>query len=190
MSPVSEQVEVSIRRAREGDAALMAAWRTLPEVRRYQPFWPVPAAQLRRNIRRQSGFSLEEQRGRGVTWIIEADGIPAGWVSLRNVDWFAKSASIGFSIATWAQGRGIARRGVGMVLDLAFMPGRMQRVEADCDVDNERSRHLMEGLGFQREGRMRAFARMPEGRRDFYLYGLLRGDWRGAAADAPKAVSG
>ena len=181
---------MSIRRAREGDAALMAAWRTLPEVRRYQPFWPVPAAQLRRNIRRQSGFSLEEQRGRGVTWIIEAEGISAGWVSLRNVDWFAKSASIGFSIATWAQGRGIARRGVGMVLDLAFMPGRMQRVEADCDVDNERSRHLMEGLGFQREGRMRAFARMPEGRRDFYLYGLLRGDWRGAAADAPKAVSG
>jgi len=76
-----------------------------------------------------------------------------------------------------------------MVLDLAFMPGRMQRVEADCDVDNERSRHLMEGLGFQREGRMRAFARMPEGRRDFYLYGLLRDEWRGAAAGAPGAIS-
>jgi ribosomal-protein-alanine N-acetyltransferase len=172
-----EPVAVTIRRARESDAVLMATWRSIPEVRRYQPLWPVPAAQLRRNLRRQSGFSLEEQRGRGVTWIIEADGNAAGWVSLRNVDWYAKSSSIGFSIAPWAQGKGIARRGVGLVLDLAFMPGRMVRVEADCDVENERSRQLLEALGFQREGVMRAFARMPEGRRDFYLYSILREEW-------------
>ena len=174
-----EAVEVTIRRARESDAPMIAAWRSLPEVRRYQPLWPVPPSQLRRNIRRQSGFSLEGQRGRGLTWIIEADGNAAGWVSLRNVDWYAKSASIGFSLATWAQGQGIARRGVAMVLDLAFMPGRMVRLEADCDVDNERSQRLLEGLGFQLEGRMRAFARMPEGRRDFYLYSLLRDEWAG-----------
>ena len=185
-----EEIKVTIRRAREGDAAMMAAWRSLPEIQRYQPLWPVPASQLRRNIRRQSGFSLEEQRGRGVTWIIEADGLPSGWVSLRNVDWYAKSASVGFSIATWAQGKGIARRGVGLVLDLAFMPGRMQRVEADCDVDNERSWRLMESLGFQREGTMRAFARMPSGRRDFYLYSLLREEWNGVPAGAPASTSG
>ncbi|MGI8609711.1 MAG: GNAT family N-acetyltransferase [Candidatus Dormibacteria bacterium] len=177
---MGEEVEVTIRRARESDAPLMAAWRNIPEVRRYQPLFPgVPASQLRRNLRRQSGFSLEGQRGRGVTWIIEADGNAAGWVSLRHVDWYAKSASVGFSIAPWAQGKGIARRGVALVLDLAFMPGRMQRVEADCDVENERSFHLMESLGFQREGTMRAFARMPEGRRDFYLYSLLRDEWHG-----------
>lgn len=174
-----DEMEVTLRRAREGDALLMTTWRELPEVRRYQPLWPVPAAQLRRNIRRQSGFSLEQQRGRGVTWIIEADGTPAGWVALRNVDWYAKSASVGFSVAPWAQGKGVARRGVAMVLDLAFMPGRMQRVEADCDIDNEPSQRLLENLGFQREGTMRAFARMPEGRRDFYLYGLLREEWPG-----------
>lgn len=186
---MAEDIDVGIRRAREGDALLMSTWRNLPEVRRYQPLWPVPPSQLRRSIRRQSGFSLEEQRGRGVTWIIEADGTPAGWVSLRNVDWYAKSASVGFSLAPWAQGKGTARRGVAQVLDLAFMPGRMARVEADCDIDNERSQRLLESLGFQREGRMRAFARMPEGRRDFYLYGLLREEWHGIreGASAPRS---
>ncbi|GAC1335717.1 MAG: hypothetical protein NVSMB17_18930 [Candidatus Dormibacteria bacterium] len=180
MGHMTEVGEVIIRRAREADAGVMNAWRNLPEVRRYQPLWPVAPAQLRRNIRRQSGFSLEEQRGRGVTWIIESEGNAAGWVSLRNVDWYAKSASVGFSVAPWAQGQGIARRGVAMVLDLAFMPGRMVRVEADCDVENERSQHLLEALGFQREGTMRAFARMPQGRRDFYLYSLLREEWQAA----------
>lgn len=180
---MTEVVEVTIRRAREADAPLMEAWRNLPEVRRYQPLWPVPASQLRRNIRRQSGFSLEDQRGRGLTWIIEADGNAAGWVSLRNVDWWAKSASVGFSVAPWAQGQGVGRRGVAGVLELAFMPGRMVRVEADCDVDNLRSQHLLEALGFQREGTMRAFARMPQGRRDFYLYGLLREEWPGIGKD-------
>ncbi|MFN2465679.1 MAG: GNAT family N-acetyltransferase [Candidatus Dormibacteria bacterium] len=178
-------LEVTIRRAREGDAMLMETWRGLPELRRYQPLWPVPASQLRRNIRRQSGFSLEEQRGRQLTWIIELDGTPAGWVSLRNVDWWAKSASVGFSVAPWAQGQGVGRHGVSAVLNLAFMPGRMQRVEADCDVDNEQSQRLLELLGFQREGRMRAFARMPQGRRDFYLYSILREEWQAAGAPSP-----
>ncbi|HEY8739959.1 MAG TPA: GNAT family N-acetyltransferase [Candidatus Dormibacteraeota bacterium] len=177
---MTEEMDVTIRRAREGDALLMATWRSIPEVRQYQPLWPVPPAQLRRNIRRQSGFSLEEQRGRTLTWIIEADGTPAGWASLRNVDWWAKSASVGFSVAPWAQGKGVARRGVAAVLDLAFTPGRMHRVEADCDVDNERSQRLLERLGFQREGTMRAFARMPQGRRDFYLYSLLNEEWQGS----------
>jgi len=185
MGRMTDEIEVSLRRAREADARLMATWRSLPEVRRYQPLWPVPPSQLRRNIRRQRGFSLEEQRGRGVTWIVESDGNAAGWVSLRNVDWYAKSASIGFSVAPWAQGRGIARRGVAAVLDLAFLPGRMIRVEADCDVDNQRSQHLLDALGFQREGVMRAFARMPEGRRDFYLYSLLRDEWESARAGVP-----
>ena len=179
---MQRDVEVSIRRARETDAILMETWRNLPEIRRYQPLWPVPASQLKRNLRRQSGFSMEEQRGRGVTWIIEADGSAAGWVSMRNVDWYARSASIGFSIAPWAQGQGVGRRGVASVLDLALGRGRMVRVEADCDVDNLRSQHLLEALGFQREGTMRAFARMPEGRRDFYLYSLLRDEWETARA--------
>jgi len=60
------------------------------------------------------------------------------------------------------------------------MPGRMVRVEADCDVENERSQRLLEALGFQREGTMRAFARMPQGRRDFFLYSLLKDEWETA----------
>jgi RimJ/RimL family protein N-acetyltransferase len=170
-------MQVSIRRARDSDARLIATWRNISELRRYQPLTPVPAGVLRRRLRQEGGASLVAERGHALTWIAEADGDAAGWVSLRNVDWNNKSASLGFSVAPWAEGKGIARQAVSQVLDLAFGPGRMQRIEADCDIDNERSQRLLERLGFQREGTLRAFARMPEGRRDFYLYSLLAKEW-------------
>ena len=109
--------------------------------------------------------------------MVEADGEASGWVSLRNIDWTNRSASLGFSVAPQAEGKGIAHAAVSQVLDLAFGPGRMQRIEADCDIDNERSQRLLDRLGFQREGTLRAFARMPGGRRDFYLYSLLADEW-------------
>lgn len=173
--------EVSIRRARQSDARLMETWRRMPEVRRYQPLWPVPEKMLRRGLRGEAGASFEQERGNRLTWIIEADGNAAGWARIRNVDWISKSCSLGFTLAPWAEGKGVAMRGVALVLDLAFGPGRMQRIEADCDVDNTRSQALLERLGFQREGRLRAFAKMPEGRRDFYLYSLLADEWKGSA---------
>jgi RimJ/RimL family protein N-acetyltransferase len=171
-------MEVRIRRARAGDARLLATWRSLAGVRRYQPLTPLPPSALRRRLQQEGASSLDAERGHALTWVAEADGDAAGWVSLRNVDWGNRSASIAFSVAPWAEGKGIAHAAVSQVLDLAFGPGRLQRIEADCDIDNERSRRLLERLGFQREGTLRAFARMPSGRRDFYLYSLLADEWQ------------
>jgi RimJ/RimL family protein N-acetyltransferase len=170
-------VEVRIRRARDSDARQLAVWRDMAELRRYQPIIPMPPSVLGRRLRREGAASLAEERGHALTWIVLADEDAAGWVSLRNIDWYSHSAGLGFSVAPWAEGKGIAHAGVSQVLDLAFGPGRMQRIEADCDIENERSRRLLERLGFQREGTLRAFARMPGGRRDFYLYSILAGEW-------------
>jgi ribosomal-protein-alanine N-acetyltransferase len=169
--------EVTIRRARSADAAVIATWRSMEELRRYQPLPPLPPGELRRRLRKEGGASLDTESGYRLTWILEADGSPAGWVSLFNIDWIHRSASLSFNVAPWAQRKGVGRRGVAMVLDRALGPGRLRRVEADCDVDNEASQRLLERLGFQREGRLRAFAVMPQGRRDFYLFSLLSEEW-------------
>jgi RimJ/RimL family protein N-acetyltransferase len=170
-------VEVAIRRARGADARLISTWRSMEEMRRYQPFLPLPAGEIRRRLHSEGGASLDTERGRRITWILEADGTAAGWVTLSNIDWVQRGALLGFNVAPWAQRQGVGRRGVSLVLDRALGPGRLRRVEADCDVDNEASQRLLERLGFQREGRLRAFASMPQGRRDFYLYSLLSEEW-------------
>ncbi len=182
-------MEVKIRRARDSDAQQLAVWRDMDEVRRYQPILPIPPSMLRRRLRREGAASLAEERGHALTWIVIADDDAAGWVSLRNIDWYSRSAGLGFAVAPLAEGKGIARAGVSQVLDLAFGPGRLQRIEADCDIDNDRSQRLLDRLGFQREGTLRAFARMPGGRRDFYLYSLLADEWKPGAI-RPAAPSG
>ena len=176
-NPKGDVVEVTIRRARGADARLISAWRGMEELRRYQPLLPLPPGELRRRLRNEGGASLDSERGRRITWILEADGAAAGWAALSNIDWVQRGATLGFNVAPWAQGKGVGRRGVALVLDRALGPGRLRRVEADCDVDNEASQRLLERLGFQREGRLRAFAAMPKGRRDFYLYSILSEEW-------------
>lgn len=173
-----EEPQVTIRRARPGDARMLAAWRAMPELRIHQPLAQVPPGELARRLRSRERASLAEARGHELMWIIEVDGDAAGWVMLTIRDWEHRTARIGYSLAPWAQGKGIARAGVAQVLDLAFGPGRMERVDCDVMVDNERSRRLVEALGFQREGTLRSMARMPSGRRDFHLYGILAEEWR------------
>lgn len=169
--------EVTIRRARGADARLMSTWRSMEELRRYQPLVPLPPGELRRRLRSEGAASLDTESGQRITWIVEQDGTAAGWVSLFNIDWVHHTATVSFNIAPWAQGKGVGQRGVSLVLDRALGPGRLRRVEADCDVDNQASQRLLERLGFQREGRLRAFASMPQGRRDFFLYSLLSEEW-------------
>jgi RimJ/RimL family protein N-acetyltransferase len=148
-------------------------------IRRYQPMLHLPPAELRRRLRTRERGSLEHERGHELMWIVEADGKPVGWVMLMVQDWRHKNARIGYSLDPAVWGRGIASRGVALVLDLAFGPGRMQRIDCDVMVDNERSQRLLERLGFQQEGRMRSLAEMPGGRRDFYLYSILSDEWQG-----------
>ena len=172
---------MTIRRARGADARLISTWRGMKELRQYQPLLPLPPGEVRRRLRSEGGASLDTELGHRITWILEADGTAAGWVSLFNIDWVQRSAGLGFNVAPWAQGKGVGGRGVPLVLDRALGPGRLGRVEADCDVDNQASQRLLERLGFQREGRLRAFASTPNGRRDFYLYSLLSEEWRPAS---------
>jgi ribosomal-protein-alanine N-acetyltransferase len=175
--PSGDAFEVTIRRARGADAGVISSWRSMAELRRYQPLLPLPRGEVQRRLRKEGGASLDTETGYRLTWIVEADGSAAGWVSLFNIDWVHRSATLGFTVAPWAQRHGVGRRGVTLVLDRALGRGRLRRVEADCDVDNEASQRLLEGLGFQREGRLRALVTMPEGRRDFYLYSLLSEEW-------------
>ena len=173
----NDALEVTIRRARASDARLIATWRGMEELGRYQPLVPMAPGELKRRLRREGGSSLDTERGSRITWIVEADGAGAGWVSLFNIDWIHRTATLSFNVAPWAQGKGVGRRGVSLVLDRAVGGGLLRRVEADCDVDNEASHRLLERLGFQREGRLRSMAAMPQGRRDFFLYSLLSEEW-------------
>lgn len=76
-----------------------------------------------------------------------------------------------------ARGKGFGREAVALLVDHLYATTSVVRVGATCDVDNEPSYRLLEGLGFRREGTLR-LALYHHGRwHDVYVYGVTRSEW-------------
>ncbi len=107
-----------------------------------------------------------------------------GTVTLGDWSHRNRRVEIGFMLSPSHQGRGIAAGAVRAVLDFAFGPMDLHRIEADIDPRNAASARLLERLGFEREGVLRDRWFTYGEWSDSILYGLLRRDYEGAATDA------
>lgn len=100
-----------------------------------------------------------------------------GIVVLVSFDWRHRRCEVGFWLAPQARRKGIARRGVALMLDWAFDILGMRRVELTTLPENEATVRLAESLGFSREGLMRS-RNFERGRAlDVIWFGLLRDEW-------------
>jgi RimJ/RimL family protein N-acetyltransferase len=141
-----------IRRFGPGDADAFAAYRSDPEVARYQD-WALP-------------YSMTEARtfiadlepiapGTPGSWFqfavcLASDGTLIGDVALHTMT-DAREGELGFTFATAGQGRGYATEAVRRVLQYAFGRLALQRVIARTDLRNVRAQRLLERVGFRRE---------------------------------------
>ncbi len=82
----------------------------------------------------------------------EPEGMLVGTVDLHTFNWEVPACSVGYWLRSDRRGRGYATEFVSAVIDVAFGVLGMQRIEARCDVRNERSWRLAERLGFTLEG--------------------------------------
>lgn len=78
-----------------------------------------------------------------------------GSIRLRDFDAVNRSANIGYFIAGDLQGRGLATRAVGAVLEWAFEVLQLHRIGLRCAAMNTASAALAHRLGFTLEGRLR-----------------------------------
>jgi ribosomal-protein-serine acetyltransferase len=128
---------------------------------------------------------------RGQAWL-EGSQLPVaiavraedGWRLVGEVnlliDGAARSAEVGFWLDADFEGRALVTRAVTTVLDQAFGPLGLHRVELQGLTTNTRSRNVAERLGFTQEGVLREAALFPDGRRDVVVYGLLAHEWHKA----------
>lgn len=85
---------------------------------------------------------------------------------------------LAYDLALPHWGRGFARSSVQAVLNWTFENNLLDRIQAYARFDNVRSWKLLEGFGFQREGCLRSYRLCRGTRHDFFLYGLLKSEWR------------
>ncbi len=97
------------------------------------------------------------------------------WNILRGV---SLSATLGYSLASSAQGRGLATEAVGAVVDFALDVLGLHRVVATYQPTNDRSGRLLRRLGFGIEGYSRDHLFIGGAWRDSILTARLREDGR------------
>ncbi|MEV6409994.1 GNAT family protein [Kribbella sp. NPDC051718] len=169
---------LELRRFQPEDAAAFSAYRSVPEVARFQS-WNAP-------------FSPEEAQ-RTVARFAEGDPLQPGWfqyaialdgqligdIGLNTFDNLMQ-ADIGYTLAPEYQGKGYATEAVGGLLDQLFTVRELHRVSAEVDARNVASARLLERLGFQQEGFRPQNTWFKDEWTDDLLFGLLQSNWRSA----------
>ena len=169
-----------LRPFREADLEAFAAYRSDPEVVRYQS-WSTPYT-----LSQASAFLHEMQS-------VQA-GAPGAWLQLA-VERLAQpgligdcafqvladdpmQAQIGFSFAQAYQKQGYACEAVAALLDYLLTTLGLHRVSATCDAENSASARLLERVGMRREGHMIENIWFKGGWGSEYFYAILQSEWQ------------
>ena len=157
---------------REDSRAFLAPW---------EPVWPaddLTKLAFRRRIRR---YQREIRNGTGYPFFVfSPDGETLlGGLTLSQVQrGVAQSASLGYWMGAPFAGKGYMAAAVRAVVAYSFDTLNLNRVEAACLPHNQPSIHLLEKVGFRREGYARKYLCIDGRWQDHLLYGLVRDDPR------------
>jgi ribosomal-protein-serine acetyltransferase len=108
------------------------------------------------------------------------DGVICGMVSLQNVDWLNRKASVGYWLGEAWLGRGLMTKVCGTLIDFAFDELDLNRLEIHCAVANHRSKRIPQHFGFTLEGVMREAEWLYDHWVDHDMYALLARDYKRA----------
>ena len=175
---------LTIRRFRDGDAAPFAAYRSDPEVERYQGWESCSDVEARSFITSQRDrspgaadewfqFAIEETQTNAL----------AGDVGLFCFDEGAAQGELGFTLAREHQHKGYAREALLAILEYSFGRLELHRVHSVTDERNYPAQALLENLGLRIEGRFRENLWFKGDWASERLYAMLREEW--AARDEP-----
>jgi RimJ/RimL family protein N-acetyltransferase len=127
--------------------------------------------------------SLED--GGFVSLAVESDGQLVGDIQARAPkNGFPPGVcEIGITLFPDARGRGVGRHAVALFTERLFEDG-MARVQASTSVDNGAMRRVLELVGYEFEGVLRAFGPTDDGREDYAMYAKVTDARRSPASSA------
>ncbi len=157
------------------DALTLFAYRSDPEVSRYQSFAPTSLDDARQFIAKLPTTPF----GTPDTWFQLAIRLPAGELIGDlgiHFEEDPRQVEIGVTLAPEHQGQGFASEALQILLDRLFGIPRTHRVHASVDPRNAASIKLLERLGFRKEAHHRQSLWFKGAWVDDVVYATLRSD--------------
>jgi RimJ/RimL family protein N-acetyltransferase len=178
MKFILETDRLRIRKFKDSDLESLFAYRNDPEVARYQG-WDAPypcemAREFVEEMKAKDSAVREEWFQAAIEEIVTGEMV-------GDVAYFVKKnepqAYIGYSIARpyWRKGYGM--EAVRRLLAYLFDALDLHRVIAITDVENIPSFHMLERLGFRREGHFVENLMFKGHWGSEYYYGMLKREW-------------
>ena len=154
---------------RERSRAFLVAW---------EPVWPSDDL-TRSAFRRRLRLHAEEMnRDEAYPFLVfREDEVMLGGLTIGQIRrGVAQTATLGYWMGEAYAGRGYMSRAVRAAANFVFSSLRLHRLEAACLPHNDASMHLLESVGFQREGYARSYLRINGRWQDHVLFALLEND--------------
>ena len=171
-----ETARLRLRPFRAEDLPAFVAYRSTPEVARYQSW--------------ETTFSMADAEAFLAAQRAVAFGQPGEWVQLAAVDRAGgelcgdcavrvdgATAELGVTFAPAFQGRGLAGEALAAVVDRLFAEHGIHRVFAETDDRNTGVHRLFERLGFRLEARLVEADWFKGEWTTLRIYALLRREW-------------
>ena len=188
---ILESDRLILRPFQDGDIESFAAYRSDPEIARYQS-WEPPvtleqAAQFVNDMKNARPgvpgewyqWAVERKAAAGLIGDCAFQILPhdMGHILPHDVGHEPHQAEIGFSFARAYQGQGFATEAVSRLLDYLFEDLDLHRVVAITDAENRAAARLLERLGLRRAGAFVENVWFKGAWGSEFSYALLRREW-------------
>jgi ribosomal-protein-alanine N-acetyltransferase len=172
--PFMATARLMLREVRRADAKALLRLTQTPEIARHT--WPPPDnveaferfIEWARDKRAAGGHACFAVVPRGQTEL-------AGLFDLRSLQPGFVRAELSFFLDPPLWGTGMFGDAARMVCEFAFAAVGIHRIEARCEVDNDRGNAALKRLGATNEGRLRASFVRDGAAVDQYLWSLVNG---------------
>jgi RimJ/RimL family protein N-acetyltransferase len=126
----------------------------------------------------------DRREGEAAFAVTEAEGdAVVGAIGLRLLrEEYGVRGSVGYWVAGEARGRGVATDALKLVSRWGLRQLGLRRLELVTDPENTGSQRVAEKAGFSREGLLRSYLHVPNGRRDVVMFSLLADELEDAEA--------
>lgn len=116
--------------------------------------------------------------GEGTEWaaIRRSDGRLIGSFGLKRTDWRGRSSEVGYWVAPWARGEGLAVEATLAIARWLLVEQRFERMVLRAAIGNLASQRVAEKAGFSREGIARSAGFTNDGRVDLVVFSLIPSD--------------
>jgi RimJ/RimL family protein N-acetyltransferase len=157
----------------------LITWRSQPEAQQHQPITSMSQEQFQKYLKSRGSEKLEELANADYILIIIDDELEkgVGWMTLEIMSRLHGLARIGYTITKDLWNQGYATAAVSLLLSQLFRKTSIQRVEADCSINNPASRRVLENCGFRFVGIKRKYLIIKDQRIDHFYFELTRDDY-------------